>query len=364
MNGPIRRRARRQGTTVSAPVSLGMRQPAALGPSNQSALQRLTPTIPRLSFADLQAVLAESERPIRAWLDENEARVRGLSLAAATAEVLRNVPGAADQGAGSVASTIQHWARERGITLPSLSIVPHAADAGATAAPRQAGDSELVSAVRGAIRAVSEGVKVERGPAFVRLSASGATAGLRHSGARTTATVTPTCGVRGRIESQEGFAEVTERGVTVGATAPGVRVTTGVTWSGDLRFATSIRNFNLSMSLSAERWLMQLTFPTGQMPADLSTLGAVFGAGESALRASLVEVSGFRSIDEIPDLAARISPHVAPVRRAVETATRIARTPPGISFGIRAEGPTRGAGPGGGPNPAASRVFGVLTIRF
>ena len=108
---------------------------------------------------------------------------------------------------------------------------------------------------------------------------------------------------------------------------------------------------------------MQLTFPTNQMPVDLSSLGGVFGRGERALRSALGEVGGFRSLDDIPDIAGRIEPHVAPVRQAVQTATRLARTRPGISFGVRAEGPGPGAGSGGG-TPTAGRVLGVLTVVF
>lgn len=289
--------------------SAGWTLPAAPGPSNQSALRRFAPGLPSLSFSQLQAVLAESERPIRTWLDQNVDYVRGLSLAAATAEVWRRVPGAAGQGLGSIAGTIQSWAREHRITLPVLSLVPHPADqlGGRAAAPRAgASDSELMAAVRGAIGAVTRGINVESTHGFARISVSGATVGLRSGGGRLSGTITPSGGVRVRGETRSGFAEVGESGATVGVTSPGVRASAGITWSGQIGLSTSVRNFNFSMSLSAQSWSMQLTFPSAEMPVDLSTLGGVFGSAESALRSGLGELSGFRSIEEVPDLARRL----------------------------------------------------------
>lgn len=368
MNGPTRSRRRSRRPVPSPdPVGLGTagRTLVGAGRSNQAVLEQFDPGIPRLSYADLQRIIAESEWPIRAWLDDNVAYVRGLSLAAATAEAMRRVPEARQQGAGDVAGTVRAWAAERGIRLPARSIVPHPAD---TAPPSVStgGDSELISAVRGAISTISEGVTVERGPAYARINASGATAGLREGGEQVSARVTPTGGVRLRAEGTEGFSEVTEGGTSIGISprGTGVRVKAGVTWAGRLSFSGSVENFHFNMTMSAERWSMTLTFPSRQMPADLSQLGQVFGQGESALRQALVETAGVSDLSEIPDLADRLKPHIAPIRKAIKTAQRVAATKPGLSFGIRAQGPGPAVTPGGPEGVRTTSIQGVLTIVF
>lgn len=298
---------------------------SAAGASNQSALQRFAPPIPRLSPAGLQAVLAESERPIRAWLDENADFVRGLSVRAATAEVMRRVPEARDQGAGTVTGIVQSWAAERGITLPRLSIVPHPAD---TIPPAPAGpslaDSDIVAAVERAIEIATEGVRIDRSHGFAQINVSGATVGLR----------------RGALEAASSIG-----------------------WSGEMALRTRVHDVHFGATLSAERWSLSLTFPSDQMPADMSRLGTVFSEGERALRTIAGEVHGMRSLSEIPDVAERVSPHLDPVKEAVEAASSVAGTRTGVSFGIRAEGPAF-AEPGAGGAPAATSIQGVLTIVF
>jgi len=375
MAPPVRpSRSRREPSPARAPVSLGAAGAtlAAPGASNQSALQRFAPQLPRLSAADLRAILAESERPVRAWLDANESLVATLSLAAATAEVLRRVPGAGDQGAGMIAGIVRDWAAERGLTLRPVSLVPHPADAAAGPGARPSistGDSGLIAAVRGAIGAVTEGIRIERPYGFTRIGVSGATVGLRPGESEISGTVTPSGGVRVRAGERggRGEVEVSESGVAIAARppGPGVRFKAGVSWSGALNFSSSIANFHFAMSVTPERWPMTFTFPSGDMPADLSMLGRVFGDGESALRAALIETAGVRNLGEIPDLADRLSPHIDPIRTTIRTVTRVARTQPGVSFGVRLEG--RGARPGeagGAPSPQATTLQGVLTIVF
>src|SRR3546814_18489351 len=108
-----------------------MRQPATAGPSaatpttwssppvpgNQAAIAGLQSPFPMLSQAQLQAVIAEGERPIREWLKANGSSLHGLSLGAIVAEVYRAVPQAAGQGRGTIEFLVKEWASVAGVSL-------------------------------------------------------------------------------------------------------------------------------------------------------------------------------------------------------------------------------------------------------
>ncbi|MFN4091038.1 MAG: hypothetical protein ACK4QW_18610, partial [Alphaproteobacteria bacterium] len=64
------------GTTWSAPPVVG----------NQSTIGGMQSPFPMLSQAQLQAVIAESERPIREWLKANTSRLHVRSLSSIVAE--------------------------------------------------------------------------------------------------------------------------------------------------------------------------------------------------------------------------------------------------------------------------------------
>ena len=357
-------RERRAGVSLSprsaapAPVGLGAAGPA-LGGSNQSTLERLG--LPRLSSAQLQVVLAESERPIREWLDANIARVRSLSLAAATAEVLRAVPSAAGMGTGGVAGVVENWAGERGVTLPVRSLAPHPADQGVGGG----GGGGLIDGIRRTVESATRGTAIVEGDAGeVRVSVRGATARLER-GAITTRAEAGAGGIKARVESPEGSAEVDTSGASVGLRSGPVRVGARIAWSGQMSVTSSVEDLHFTASLSADRWSMRLSFPRAGMPQDLAALSDVFSQGASALGGVVEETATFRSIEEIPDLAGRISPHLAPVKRSIETASRVARTPLGVSFGVEVGGPTREPAPGAGLEaPRGVEARAVLTIRF
>ena len=324
-DGIRQRRTRSLSGTLTPPVGLGLAGQTlpAPGGSNQSALQRFGGGLPQLSVADLQAVLATSERPIRDWLDANESHVRDLSIRAATVELLRVLPEARNQGAVVVAGVVRQWAAERGITLPPLSIVPHPADTMPAAPPGPSlADSEIIAAVQSAVEVIGEGVRVDR----------------RH-----------------------GFAAITLSGATVGLRSGGAEVASEISWSGEMAVLTRVEDFHFQARLSAESWSLSLTFPNDAMPADLSRLGAIFREGESAVRSIIGEVQGFSHPNQISDLAERVKPFTDPVKKAVDAAKAAGGAGSGISFGLRAEGPAFGGGSGAA---APATIQGVLTIVF
>src|SRR3546814_18435741 len=77
-----------------------------------------------LSQAQLQAVIAEGERPIREWLKANGSSLHGLSLGAIVAEVYRAVPQAAGQGRGTIEFLVNEWASVAGVSLAPGPIPP------------------------------------------------------------------------------------------------------------------------------------------------------------------------------------------------------------------------------------------------
>jgi hypothetical protein len=309
-------RRRPGGTRAGAPAAAG---PAAAGP-------RAAPPLPRLSVADMQAVLQQGERPLRAWLDDNLAFVRGLSARAAAAELLRRVPEARAQGAAYAEGVVRAWAAEQGLTLRPLSIVPHPADAAPpprAAAGPSLSDNAVVAAVSRAIGVVTDGVAIERAHGRFQIDVGGATTELRAGGAT----------VAGRIG-----------------------------WSGEMALSSSVGGVHFNASISAERWRVRVSFPGGSLPVDLSTLDGIFTAAGNALPVVLREAASLRDLSAAPAVIEGLSEEIGAIRRAVSTASAIARTGPGVSFGIEAGGPTFESGGSGAPE--ATSIRGVLTIRF
>jgi hypothetical protein len=290
---------------------------------NQATIAGLQSPFPTLSHAQLQAVLAESERPIREWLQANQSRLFGLSLNAIVAEVYRNVPAASGQGRGTIEALVREWASAHGISLPPQSLIPRPEDAAIPPAPAgpSLADSSIVSSVKGAVQTIVDGVGIERSHGYAKITVSGPTVGLRGHGLEASGTVS---------------------------------------WSGGLSVETSYRGVHFSGSLAPDKWEMSLTFPAASSVPDLTRLGEVFGKGERAMRGILSETASFETLDDIPAVAEAVSPHLDPVKAAVWAAQGIAEAKPGVSFGVAASGP----GPSPNAPPMGASVLGVVTIRF
>ncbi|MET4700305.1 hypothetical protein ABIE65_003344 [Constrictibacter sp. MBR-5] len=294
------------GTTWSAPPAVG----------NQATIGGMQSPFPMLSHAQLQAIIAESERPIREWLKANTSRLHIRSLSSIVAEVYREVPKAAGQGRGTIEYLVKEWAASAGVTLAPEPIPP------APAGPSIA-DSSIVSSVKGAIETIVDGVGVERSHGYAKIKVGG-----------------PTIGLRGK----------------------GFEAAGSVSWSGGFAVETSYEGFHFSGSMEADKWEMSLTFPGEDYTPDLSRLSDVFGKGEKAMRAILAQTAGFERIEDIPEIAKAVSPHLEPVKEAVKAAQGAAATKAGVNFGIEASGPGPIPDPAGGPQGV--KVLGVLTIRF
>jgi len=328
MNGRTRELSMRRRTKASQPAVFSA-APSTLPPlpmfGNQATIAGLQSPFPTLSYDQLQAVLAESERPIREWLQANQSRLFGLSLNAIVAEVYRNVPAASGQGRGTIEMLVREWASEHGTSLPPQSLIPRPEDAAIPPPPSgpSIADSSIVSSVKSVIQTIVDGVGIER---------------------------------------SHGYAKVTVGGPTVGLRGHGLEASGTVSWTGGMSVETSYRGLHFSGSLAPDKWEMSLTFPSTSSVPDLTRVGEVFREGEAAMRAILAETTGFETLDDIPAIGEAVSPHLEPVKEAVKAAQGIAEAKPGVSFGIAASG--AGPSPEATAPPVGTTVVGVVTIVF
>src|SRR3546814_17356256 len=108
---------------------------------------------------------------------------------------------------------------------------------------------------------------------------------------------------------------------------------------------------------------MSLTFPGENYTPDLTRLSDVFGKGEKAMRAILAETASFERLEDIPEIAKTVSPHLEPVKDAVKAAQGAAATQPGVNFGLAASGPGPLREATGSPSGARLQGGRELSIR-
>lgn len=291
-----------------------------------------TPRIPSLRLDDprIQSAISESVRsglareaaPVRAWLDANADSVPGWAMPALVARVRRAVAEARELPDVQLESIIRQWTNERGLSIPRISIV---ALPGVSEIPPASGPSFSDSALADAVRRVlSIPTSIE-------------------------------------IERPHGRAEIAVSGATVELMRGGTRVGSSISWGGTLGVFTEVRGVRFSGSLSAERWTMSLSFPSGPRPPDLSQLGEIFRQGESSFRALAAEASRLTSLGDASAVKDAISPHLDPVKRAIDAARGIAAASERrVSFGVSVGGPAFSPG----ATDPGFRFNATLTVRF
>ncbi|MFQ5525000.1 MAG: hypothetical protein ACE5GX_01935 [Thermoanaerobaculia bacterium] len=285
----------------------------------------LSPSDPRIASILRESVRADMAReaaPVRTWLDANADSVRGFAMPALIARIRRAVPEAREMPNVQLESIIRQWANERGLSIPRLSIValPGVAEVPPASGP-SFGDSDLADAVR-RVLSIPTSIEVARPHGRAEISVSGATVELRDGGAR----------------------------------AGG-----SISWGGTLGVFTEVSGVRFSGSLSAERWSMTLSFPSGPRVPNLSQLGEIFREGESSFRTIAGEARRFVSLGDASAVGDAISPHLAPVKRAISAARGIAAAGERrVSFDVSAGGPSVSPG---GADPGF-QLNATLTIRF
>ncbi len=157
-------------------------------------------------------------------------------------------------------------------------------------------DSKLIESVKKGMTVLVDGVDITRGDGKVNISVSGVTAELQRGAGRAA--------------------------VSLG-------------WGGSLGLEAEAGDFHFSGEISSERWEVKLSYPQDTAIPDLSMLGNVFGEAEGAMRDIVGATASFRNLQDIPRVKDAITPHLQPVKDAVEAVKGIAKAKPNaVSVGL------------------------------
>ncbi len=291
------------------------RQGAARVQRQGASQAGFNPMDPAVVGAAAREVIAQNEAPVRRWLEQNLDRLRLLTLAEITARIRREVPEASRLADAEIHRLAQARARQLGFTLLAGPAAP---------APGPQFTVAVPEAVRRALSITTDGVVVVQLP-------------------------------NGRVNISTG-----------GATAVFGRSQVKVGWSGSLGFEIPVEGFHLGGKLTQERWELTLSTPGESSVPDLSQLAEVFRRAETALRGIVAATAGFESLNDVGAVQARISPHIGPVKEAVQTLKDLAAIPR-VSLGITAGGPMPGSETAPSPGtavPEGVRIQATITFRF
>jgi len=216
---------------------------------------------------------------------------------------------------------VSKWAafNAPGLILRSDSFDTPGAGAPAPAGP-PAADSELVDAVKKAIKTVNDGVTVGKKNANVNLGVTGLTANLKNG---------------------------EENALTV-----------GISWSGTLKLDAESGPFHVSGTLAKDKWEVVLSFPQDTYIPNLSTVGKVFTEAEKGLGKMAAATQSFHNISDVSKVGALIKPHVSAVQDAVEAVSGIAKANKkgGMSLGFKFGSPDPMPGQDGMPGGVQGTV--------
>jgi len=183
-------------------------------------------------------------------------------------------------------------------------------------------DQKIKQVVEGAIKTVTQGVKVERDPVTVKVTVSGVTAELAKGD---------------------------------------VKASAGVSWGGTLSLGASKGNINFNGELAQDHWKIVISYPTDTAVPDLNTLGTVASQGEQGLIGIIGATQGIKSADDIKNFPDKIKPFVKPVSDAMDAVQGIAKAPKtGLSVGVTFGSPDSPPGATG----IRPGVQGVATLTF
>jgi hypothetical protein len=214
-------------------------------------------------------------------------------------------------------------------------------------------ESDVARAVEDAISLVSDGVDV-------RVSGGRRTSFQveRATKASGEADVPPLSG--GRINVSISGATLAMRRGAPAAFA----IETTIGWTGGISLKTSYGDWYFAGEVTPERWSMSLSYPTDAVVPDVTRVGNIFRAGETALRSAHEAVESFQASKDVSAAVEAAKPYVEPVTEAVKAAESIAKVPASrVSVGISASGPTA-AEVGSPTQPSGLQVAATLTITF
>ncbi len=276
----------------------------------REAAAGFNPLDPKVMEAAAKAAIEASEAPVRKWLAANTDRLRLLTMDELVAQVRRHIVEAGRLGNVEIKNLVREWAAARDISI-RVAPVPDAGPGLSVQFP---------DAVKKAFSVPIDGVDLVPLPGGrLNISAKGATAKLK----------------RGDIS---------------------------LSWSDSLGIDIPIEHFQLAGTVDKEKWQVTLSIPGESSVPDLSKLADVFKEAERSMRGIVDASSSFADLKDVPRVTKAISPHVEPVKEAVDALVQTAKAPR-VSAGVKLEGPMSGVETSSGSSGGIT-VTATVTIRF
>ena len=289
----------------------------ALIQRQESGRPAFNPLDPAVIGSAVRNVIAESEAPVRRWLDDNLGRLRLLSQEELVSQVRRNVPESNRLADVEIRRLITETANRMGFTvLPG--VIPPARSADLTI--------QIPDAVKKAFSIATGGVNL--------------------------------------IDQPDGKLNISVKGLT----AHLGRQKLNIGWGGSLGIDIPIGGFELGAKIDKENWEVTLATPGASALPDLSKLASVFQRAESAMRRVVEATANLPNLSDTAAVKAAVEPHIEPIKEAVQALKDIAEAQQGprVSVGITAGGPLSGGGeaPKVGERPSGFSITATLTLRF
>jgi hypothetical protein len=258
--------------------------------------------------AMMESIIVEAARnkaAIRQWLTPNTPRLRLLTMDQLVSMVRRNVVEAGRLADIEVQEAVRQWAGEQQVVIPTLPL---------TGTPTFAStlNVQIPDAVKKAFSIATDGIDV--------------------------------------VKTDMGRVNISVKG----ATAQLGRVRTTVSWGGSLGVDIPLTGFQLAGKLDKDHWEITLSSPGETSLPDLSKLAETFRKGEAAMRGILSATASMPNLNNVSEITAAISPHVSPAKDAVQALVEIAKSQPGVSYGVTFGGSTEGG----------ITLSATLTVRF
>jgi hypothetical protein len=292
----------------------------------------------------------QAEQKMWAYLGQNKMRLEHMNVDAIIYE-LRVMAGVIPPLIESeVRAQIVIWRTYNG---PPLVPIP--------SAPPSPTESKLNDLIKKASAAI-EGVDIKYRNGRVHISVTGVTAD-RSWGKANPLTLSGGVGVGGP-----------KVGMEKGAT----KVSVGAGWDKTLKVETEVGKFHFSGELEpgfkngsltgVKRWELKVSYPEDITIPDMSKFGKVFSEGADAMQDIASEAGTFENLNDIPRITKAISPHVKPVKEAIEGVVGIAKAKPSakpkVSFGVTFGSLELMPGQEARSFPSGFQGQGVLTVQF
>ena len=260
---------------------------------------------------------------LRDWLATNTNSLRMRTERDIILQARLEVPAIARMDNADIAWEIHQWAEKNSFLPVNWVGTPGAVPAGsAGATPVRAGDPEILDDLKALMKTLQS-------ISNIKWVGDGVTAGISVSG------------------------------LTADFGKSSDKLTATVGWDRTLELKTCVSGMTFSGKIDPVNKTWDMEFTIGKQAPNLSDVANVFQQGESALRGVL---SSTNKIDftNPSKTVSQFSPYIAPIKAAVDAASKIAAQRPGsISFGVSLKG-----GPATSTSPGGVTATALFTVVF